>query len=60
MYQHRLHQIGGCVTTNTAARRRRARAARRRVAGLRARLAENCAVTERDDMREAAEPSRAS
>jgi hypothetical protein len=45
MYEHRLHQIGGCVTTNTAARRRRARAARRRVNALRARLAEGCATT---------------
>jgi hypothetical protein len=49
MYEHRLHRIGGCTTTNTAARRRRARAARRRVAELRARLAEGTTPVERLD-----------
>ncbi len=38
MNEHRLHQIGGS-TDNAFARRRRQRAARRRVSGFRARIA---------------------
>lgn len=41
MYEHRLHQFGGW-NDSTVARRRRLRAARRRVTGFRARLAEGC------------------
>jgi hypothetical protein len=44
VYANCLHQTESFVTTSIA-RRRRVRAARRRVNALRARLAENCAAT---------------
>jgi hypothetical protein len=43
MYAYRLHQAG-VITTNTAARRRRVRAARRRTSAVRARIAATCAT----------------
>ena len=43
MYAYRLHQTG-VITTNTAARRRRLRAARRRTSAVRARIAATCAT----------------
>lgn len=44
MNEHRLH-LYGSYTTNTVARRRRVRAARKRMAGVRARLAEQHALS---------------
>jgi hypothetical protein len=48
MYVHRSHQVG-IMTTNTAVRRRRYYAARRRTAGVRARIAQSCAAMAQQD-----------
>ena len=44
MYEHRLHHFGS-YSTNTAARRRQIRAARKRTAATRARMSERYATT---------------
>jgi hypothetical protein len=51
MYTHRLHESGSLSTTS-AARRRRVRAARRRTAALRARLADESLTAKVDLDRE--------
>ncbi|HYQ67641.1 hypothetical protein [Actinophytocola sp.] len=47
MYTHRLHE-GGSFSTTSGARRRRVRAARRRTAALRARLADESLTSKVD------------